>query len=60
MLGSISDCTCVVAGSIGWGAHEQMTVMGITPVVTTLESVEDAAFACATGTIVNIAQPLAR
>jgi predicted Fe-Mo cluster-binding NifX family protein len=55
---SISDCDCVVAGGIGWGARDQMTAMGITPIVTTLRSVEDAARACATGEIENIAQPL--
>lgn len=60
MLASISDCACVVAGGIGWGARDQMTAMGITPIVTTLASVEDAARACATGEIENIAQPLAR
>ena len=58
MLASISDCACVVAGGIGWGARDQMTAMGITPIVTTLRSVEDAARACATGEIENIAQPL--
>jgi hypothetical protein len=43
MLASIADCTCVVAGGIGWGARDQMSALGITPIVTTLTSVEDAA-----------------
>ena len=60
MLASIEDCACVVAGGIGWGARDQMSALGITPIVTTLTSVEDAARACATGEIENIAQPLAR
>ena len=59
MLSAIADCTCVVAGGIGWGARDQMSAMGITPIVTTLRSVEDAARACANGEIENIAKPLA-
>ena len=59
MLSSIADCTCVVAGGIGWGARDQMSAMSITPIVTVLKSVEEAARACATGKIENLAKPLA-
>ena len=47
-------------GGIGWGTRDQMAVMGLTPIVTDLKSVEDAARACATGIIENLAQPLGR
>jgi hypothetical protein len=58
MLSAISDCMCVVAGGIGWGARDRMSAMGITPIETTLRSVADAARTGANGDIENIARPL--
>ena len=57
-LAPIADCGLVVARHIGWGARDRMVEIGLTPIVTDLVSVDDAAADCAAGRIVNIAKPL--
>ena len=53
MIGPIADCTWVVAGGMGRGAYAHIAAAGLRPVVTTLESIQQAAVACAAGRIVD-------
>lgn len=58
VLAPITDCGLVVALHIGWRAREEMSQLGMTPIVTDRMSVDDAAAECAAGRIVSIARPL--
>jgi predicted Fe-Mo cluster-binding NifX family protein len=49
----IADCEAVICGGMGWGAYERMAANGIRPIVTDIRNVDEAALACAAGTIVD-------
>jgi predicted Fe-Mo cluster-binding NifX family protein len=53
MVGPIGDCSCVIAGGMGRGAYGHIAAAGLRPVITTLDDVDEAAVACASGTIVD-------
>ncbi len=49
----IADCAVVLARGMGSGAYESMKAAGIRPVVTDIESIDEAALAAAAGTIAD-------
>jgi predicted Fe-Mo cluster-binding NifX family protein len=53
MAAVIADCEAVICGGMGYGAYERMMSNGIRPIVTDLRNVDEAALACAAGTIVD-------
>jgi predicted Fe-Mo cluster-binding NifX family protein len=53
MAAAITDCEAVICGGMGYGAYERMTSNGIRPIVTDIRDVDEAALACAAGTIVD-------
>lgn len=58
LLAPIVDCRLVVARHIRWGTRDRMAELGLTPIVTDLVSVDEAAAECAAGRIANLARPL--
>lgn len=58
LLAPIADCCLVVARHIRWDTRDRMAELGLTPIVTDLVTVEEAAVECAAGRIANLAQPL--
>ncbi len=53
MAAVIADCSAVICGGMGRGAYDRMTANGITPIVTDLRDVDEAAIECAAGRIVD-------
>ena len=58
MAESIDDCDAVIAGGMGWGAHESLKGRGIEPVITDARDVAEAALAYAGGTLPNLTDRL--
>ena len=58
MAATIADCSALLCGGMGRGAYERMLANGIRPIVTDVETVDEAALACAAGTIVDHAELL--
>jgi predicted Fe-Mo cluster-binding NifX family protein len=56
MAASIADCSALLCGGMGQGASERIAANGIRPIVTDIEDVDEAALACAAGTIVDHAE----
>jgi predicted Fe-Mo cluster-binding NifX family protein len=53
MAAVIADCEAVLCGGMGMGAYQRMADNGIRPIVTDIRDVDEAALACAAGTIVD-------
>jgi predicted Fe-Mo cluster-binding NifX family protein len=53
MAESIADCEALLCGGMGMGAYQSMQERGIRPVVTDIESIEEAAMAYIEGRIVD-------
>jgi predicted Fe-Mo cluster-binding NifX family protein len=53
MAATIADCEVVICRGMGYGAYQRMTSNGIRPIVTDMRDVDEAALACAAGTIVD-------
>jgi predicted Fe-Mo cluster-binding NifX family protein len=53
MASAIADCAVVICRGMGYGAYSRLTANGIRPVVTDIREVDEAARACAAGTIVD-------
>jgi predicted Fe-Mo cluster-binding NifX family protein len=53
MAATIADCEAVICGGMGYGAYERMVSNGIRAIVTDIRDVDEAALACAAGTIVD-------
>lgn len=53
MAQAIEDCEAILCGGMGSGAYQSMLSRGIRPVVTDLTSIDEAALAYASGTIVD-------
>jgi predicted Fe-Mo cluster-binding NifX family protein len=58
MIAPIADCASVVARGMGRGAYDRITAAGIQPVVTDIGDPDEAALACADGTIANLVERL--
>lgn len=50
---AVSDCAAVIAGGMSWGARECLAASGIRPIITDIETIEQAVAAYADGTIVD-------
>ena len=53
MVAAISDCEVLLARGMGAGAYESMKQAGIRPVVTDLESIDDAVASLLAGTLAD-------
>jgi predicted Fe-Mo cluster-binding NifX family protein len=53
MAESITDCEALLCGGMGMGAYESMKERGIRPIVTEIESIDEAAMAYVEGRIVD-------
>jgi predicted Fe-Mo cluster-binding NifX family protein len=58
MIAPIMDCACLVARGMGQGAYDRISAAGIRAVVTDLVDPDQAALACANGSIVNLVDKL--
>ena len=53
MTDTISDCSVLIARGMGMGAHKHLAARGITPILTTLRTVDEAVAAVIDGTITD-------
>ncbi|OGO39126.1 MAG: dinitrogenase iron-molybdenum cofactor biosynthesis protein [Chloroflexi bacterium RBG_16_57_8] len=53
MMDTISDCQVLIAGGMGWGAHDALKSRGIEAVVTDVENIEEAVKLYLQGTLPN-------
>jgi predicted Fe-Mo cluster-binding NifX family protein len=53
MAESIADCEAVLCRGMGMGAYQSMQVLGIRPVVTDIETIDEAALAYNRGNIID-------
>jgi predicted Fe-Mo cluster-binding NifX family protein len=58
MAESIADCEALLCRGMGMGAYQSMQVRGIRPVVTDIETIDEAVLAYATGKIVDYVDKL--
>jgi predicted Fe-Mo cluster-binding NifX family protein len=42
MAGNITDCQVLIAGGMGWGAHESLKSINIEPIITDIKDIEQA------------------
>ncbi len=53
MMETIADCQILIAGGMGWGAYENLESLNITPLLTDIESVDEAVHLCLEGKLTN-------
>ena len=53
MAANITDCSAVICGGMGRGAYESLKAMGLQPLVTEVEQIDDAALAFNAGQLVD-------
>ncbi len=58
MADSIADCSVLIAGGMGWGAYESMKARGIDPIITDVESIEEAVSLHLKGNLPNLMERL--
>ena len=58
MAQSIDDCQVLMAGGMGWGAYESLKSRGIEPVVTDVESIDEAVKLYLQGKLPNLMERL--
>ena len=58
MAQAIADCQALLCGGMGQGAYQSMLARNIRPVVTDIESIDDAVKAYVEGTIVDLVDRL--
>jgi predicted Fe-Mo cluster-binding NifX family protein len=58
MAETIADCQVLIAGGMGWGAYESLKSQGIEPVVTDVESIEEAVKLYLQGKLPNLMERL--
>lgn len=58
MAETIADCQVLLAGGMGWGAYESLKSRGIEPVVTDVESIDEAVKLYVAGQLPNLMQRL--
>jgi len=58
MAETISDCQVLLAGGMGWGAHEAMQSYNIEPVVTDVKSIDEAVQLYLAGKLPNLMERL--
>jgi predicted Fe-Mo cluster-binding NifX family protein len=58
MAETIADCQVLIAGGMGWGAYESLKSRGIEPVVTDVESIDEAVKLYLQGKLPNLMERL--
>ena len=58
MAGTISDCQVLLTGGMGWGAYESMQSYNIKPVVTDVQSIDEAVQLYLDGKLANLMERL--
>jgi predicted Fe-Mo cluster-binding NifX family protein len=58
MLANITDCQVLIAGGMGYGAYESMKSQGIEPIITDVESIDEAVKLYLEGKLVNLMEKL--
>ena len=58
MAETIADCQVLIAGGMGWGAYDSLKSRGIEPVVTDVESIEEAVKLYLAGKLPNLMERL--
>ena len=58
MAETISDCQVLLAGGMGWGAYESMQSYNIKPIVTDVESIDEAVQLYLDGKLTNLMERL--
>jgi predicted Fe-Mo cluster-binding NifX family protein len=58
MAETIADCQVLIAGGMGWGAYESLKSHGIEPVVTDIESIDEAVKLYLEGKLPNLMERL--
>ncbi|MEW6034327.1 MAG: NifB/NifX family molybdenum-iron cluster-binding protein [Chloroflexota bacterium] len=58
MAETIADCQVLIAGGMGWGAYESLKSYNIQPVVTDVESIDEAARLYLEGKLPNLMERL--
>ena len=58
MAETISDCQVLLAGGMGWGAYESMKSYNIEPIVTDVESIDQAVQLYIAGELTNLMERL--
>jgi len=58
MAETVADCQVLLAGGMGWGAYESLKSRGIEPVVTDVESIEEAVKLYLEGKLPNLMERL--
>lgn len=54
MAEAIADCQVLISGGMGWGAYESMKSYNIEPVVTDVESIDEAVKLYIEGELINL------
>jgi predicted Fe-Mo cluster-binding NifX family protein len=54
MIAPVADCECLVARGMGQGAYDRINQAGLRAIITDLVDPDQAALACANGSIVNL------
>jgi predicted Fe-Mo cluster-binding NifX family protein len=58
MAETIADCQVLIVGGMGWGAYESMKSYNIEPVVTDVESIDEAVKLYLAGKLPNLMERL--
>lgn len=58
MMGTILDCQVLIAGGMGWGAYESLKGYNIEPVVTDVETIDEAIKLYLEGKLLNLMERL--
>ncbi|MGO9178929.1 MAG: NifB/NifX family molybdenum-iron cluster-binding protein [Candidatus Limnocylindrales bacterium] len=53
MAAVVADCAVLVVGGMGRGAYERVAALGLRPIVTEVTEIDEAALACARGSLVD-------
>jgi predicted Fe-Mo cluster-binding NifX family protein len=53
MAEALADCDVLICGGMGYGAYESIRARGIRPIVTDLESIDEAIMACVEGRLID-------
>jgi predicted Fe-Mo cluster-binding NifX family protein len=58
MLANILDCQVLIAGGMGYGAYESLESSGIEPIITDVETIDEAVKIYLEGKLVNLMEKL--
>ena len=58
MMSAVTDCQILLAGGMGWGAHESLKSYNIEPIITDVEDIDKAVKLYLAGNLPNLMQRL--